>query len=105
MILKELYALDFRTKLESGLRYFDVRTKQIYDELQIWHGIIDQHYCLDNIIQDMVTFLGENPSEFIMMRLNDYNEAHEGRICLILSTPSFPVIQNVVFYAAYLNNY
>ena len=70
----------FSTQLEAGLRSFDVRTEQIYDELQVWHGIIDQFNCLDNIFQEMVAFLEKNSGEFIMMRLDDYDDNNEGMI-------------------------
>ena len=46
----------------------------------MWHGIIEQYNCLDNIIEDMVTFLEKNSDEFIMMRLDDYSNNNEGMI-------------------------
>ena len=52
--------------------------------LQIWHGIISQLNCLDNIIHHMILFLETNPSEFIIMRLENYVDDTSGMHHIVL---------------------
>lgn len=57
------------TQLASGLRYFDIRARLRDDELHIYHGDGYTGFGYQDVILEMFTFLAQNPSETIIMRL------------------------------------
>lgn len=57
------------TQLGAGLRYFDVRARLRDDQLQIYHGDGYTGFSYQDVLLEMFTFLAQNPSETIIMRL------------------------------------
>jgi len=58
-------------QLKAGIRFFDIRCKNVKNEFQIYHGIIDCRLSFKEVIAYCEYFLRENPSEFILMRVKE----------------------------------
>jgi 1-phosphatidylinositol phosphodiesterase len=56
-------------QLDAGLRYFDIRARQVNNELHIYHGTVYTGYSYEDVLVTLFNFLDTNPSEIIIMRL------------------------------------
>ena len=56
-------------QMRAGLRYFDIRLRNIDDTLRAYHGFIDQRLTFDTILSIALNFLDEYPSESIIMEI------------------------------------
>lgn len=58
-------------QLDIGIRFFDIRCSKFrdHDAFGIFHGPYYFNKTLDDILQDIDTFLTNNPSEFVLIRL------------------------------------
>ena len=74
---------DIMYQLNQGIRYFDIRPKatslEQTDDLPIYHGIVNTEITLATVLNQMSTFLDENPSEMIIytMRDEDTNDKYQ----------------------------
>lgn len=71
---------DLKTQLRAGLRYFDIRGRQLVNAstgatqepvIGIFHGHVSTGYTFQDVLLTMFAFLEENPSEGIVMRLKE----------------------------------
>lgn len=58
-------------QLTLGVRFFDVRLKLDHNELNVVHSFVDQDTRFDEVLADMVNYLTENPSEFIILSVKE----------------------------------
>lgn len=63
-------SLTIHQQLNSGVRFLDMRANH---EMNIYHGAVDQHLKLDQVLAVLETFLRENPSETVIMSLKREN--------------------------------
>ncbi|MFJ1137874.1 phosphatidylinositol-specific phospholipase C domain-containing protein [Bacillus cereus group sp. BfR-BA-01354] len=73
--------MNLTAQLDSGIRYFDIRCRHYFNNFSIHHGQIYQHaYFGPDVLDHMINFLHENPSETILMRVKEeYNPAGNTR--------------------------
>jgi 1-phosphatidylinositol phosphodiesterase len=57
------------TQLNAGLRYLDIRARQVNDALEIYHGEKYTGYSFEYVLLTVFEFLDQNPSESIIMRV------------------------------------
>ncbi len=63
------------SKNKFNFRFVDIRTRHHNDKLDIYHGISYQHAELNEVIADTLTFLNNNPEEFILMSIKKEDPA------------------------------
>ena len=56
--------------VEAGIRFFDIRIKQVRDVFEIYHGPIPQMINLGQVLDQMTSFLKANPSEVVLLRIS-----------------------------------
>ena len=56
-------------QLEAGARFFDIRCRNVKDELQIYHGIMSQGITFSEVQKECLAFLKRNPSECIILSI------------------------------------
>lgn len=56
-------------QMRAGLRYFDIRLRNIDNTLRAYHAFVDQRLTLDTILYLVFKFLDEHPSETIIMEI------------------------------------
>lgn len=67
-LLAECQRLSITDQLEAGIRYFDVRCRQINDRFELYHSSFSLGDCFDTgVIDPCVRFLTQNPTETILM--------------------------------------
>ena len=83
----------FPDQMRAGLRYFDIRLRNIDNTLRAFHAFVDQRVTFDSILLFAFNFLDENPSETIIMEII---AEHETKNC----TKSMDEL-----YEEYIKNY
>lgn len=63
--------LSISDQLKGGIRYIDVRCHVNRADFSIYHGKIPQFKTFDSVLDGIRTFLEENPSESVIMNLQD----------------------------------
>ena len=63
--------LSITDQLRIGVRFLDIRLQLVGDELKIVHSFVDQQTNFVDTMDDMVTFLRENPSEFLLVSIKE----------------------------------
>ncbi|PMM00625.1 hypothetical protein BCT63_19730 [Vibrio kanaloae] len=61
--------LDIRQQLDAGIRYFDIRLKNVHDSLHLYHGPMYLWQTFNEVMTITRDFLDENPSETVLMRI------------------------------------
>ncbi|ARJ25761.1 hypothetical protein B7492_32505 (plasmid) [Bacillus mycoides] len=61
-------------QLNSGIRYIDIRCRHYYNTFPIYHGPVYQHAYFDDVLESVKSFLTQNPSETILMRVKEEYE-------------------------------
>ncbi len=59
------------TQLMDGVRFLDIRCRHIHDTFAIHHGLVYCGIVFGDVLNDCVKFLNENPSEAILMRVQE----------------------------------
>lgn len=54
-----------------GVRFLDLRLKVKKHRLKLYHGIIYQHIEFKEVVQILTTFLSNNPTEFLVVRIKN----------------------------------
>ena len=67
--------LHITEQLNMGIRYLDVRFKYKDGNLYAYHGLISQHMTFDTLLSDVSNFLNANPSETILIRIQNADGA------------------------------
>jgi Phosphatidylinositol-specific phospholipase C, X domain len=62
-------SLSLADQLNHGIRYIDIRCKQVDSLIEIYHGPISTGLGFDNVTSDCVNFLAANPTECIVMQI------------------------------------
>lgn len=66
--------MDFKSQLENGVRFFDLRIEEAYDEYRFCHGDkISYKLKFRPVFSLLENFLRENPSEFIIISIKKDN--------------------------------
>ena len=66
-------SLSIGDQLRSGIRFLDIRLRQVENVLAVHHGNVYQQKMFGDILNDVRTFLIEHPSETVLMRIrNEY---------------------------------
>lgn len=58
-------------QLQIGVRFLDIRLQLVDDELRIVHSFVDQKTEFADTLTDMVTFLREHPTEFLLVSFKE----------------------------------
>lgn len=62
-------SMSLQTQLNSGIRFLDIRCKYTDGAFAIHHGPYYLNAMFDDVLNEVTTFLKENPSETILMRV------------------------------------
>lgn len=62
---------DLMLQMDAGIRYLDIRGRIKDRELMIYHADQPTGFSLLDVLGTMDTFLAENPSEFLILRLKE----------------------------------
>ena len=64
-------SLSIEDQLYMGVRFFDIRLQQVEDEFNIVHSFVDQGTEFEDVLEEMVEFVIENPSEFLIISIKE----------------------------------
>jgi 1-phosphatidylinositol phosphodiesterase len=67
--------LPLAAQLDAGVRYLDVRCRHVDNAFSIYHGPVFQQQELDEVLDTVIGFLEEHPSETIMMSVKEESVA------------------------------
>jgi chitinase len=68
---------DLDRQLNHGIRYLDIRCRQVDDKLAIHHGNIFVGLWFNDVLADCVSFLRANQSECILMQVRSHEHTDE----------------------------
>ena len=63
--------LDIEAQLEIGVRFFDIRLQQVNDKFNVVHSFVDQKLDFEDVVEDMVDFIEDYPSEFLLVSIKE----------------------------------
>ena len=63
--------LSVKEQLKIGVRFLDIRLQLVGDELKIVHSFVDQMTDFDDTLADMVRFIRNNKSEFLIISIKE----------------------------------
>ena len=66
--------LTIEQQLRIGTRFFDLRLQLIGEEFSIFHGPVDQGLKFDVVLNDLVNFVKEYDSEFLLISIKKEND-------------------------------
>jgi 1-phosphatidylinositol phosphodiesterase len=95
MGLAKAQDLTFAQQLPAGVRYFDVRCRDVGDEFLIYHGAIDQEQHFADVLTTMLAFLDTNPSETLIVSVKEEDTEE------MITMPFDAAFQTYVAQAAY----
>lgn len=64
-------SLTIEEQLVIGVRFFDIRLKLNNNELNVVHSFVDQGIGFDEVLLDMVDYLTEHPTEFLIVSIKE----------------------------------
>jgi len=67
--------LTLADQLAAGVRYFDIRCRDLSDAFAIFHGPIDEQQTFDDVLATMTDFLDAHPSETVIMSIKEESDA------------------------------
>ena len=70
-------SMNLKTQLESGIRFLDIRGFLNNDRLQMHHGVCDLDSAFDEVLDTVLEFLEDHPSETILMKVAQENGDNE----------------------------
>lgn len=78
--IAQTQTMSLENQLHSGVRALDVRCRHIENVFAIHHGIIYEKVFFDDVMNILVNFLAEHPSETVLMRVKEeYTPANNTR--------------------------
>lgn len=97
-------SLPLRTQMLIGVRFFDIRCRHYGDNLPIHHEIYYQKTSLPHVLEEVIKYLNQYPSEAIVMRIREEYKAADNtrsfleslRACLRCFPQDKLWLQNVV---------
>lgn len=63
-------SLALADQLEAGIRALDIRARHVGDRFNIYHGIVDQGFTFEDVLNSCNAFLALNPTETIFIDLS-----------------------------------
>ena len=63
--------LTIAEQLNAGVRFLDIRCRHVKNAFLIYHSFVDQKLTFDNVLTTVVTFLTNNPSETVLMSVQE----------------------------------
>ena len=63
--------LDLADQLDAGIRYVDIRCRDIDDSFAIYHGVIDEQATFDDVLDTTFAFLDAHPTETVVMSVKE----------------------------------
>ncbi len=72
--------MSITTQLNSGIRYLDMRARRTGTTFAMHHGPVYQKKMFGDVLQEMTTFLRQNPNEMILMRLKEEHTPESGSL-------------------------
>lgn len=63
--------LTLAQQLELGVRYFDIRCRDLSDAFAIFHGPEDEMQTFDQVLATMFDFLAKHPREAVIMEIKE----------------------------------
>ena len=67
--------LNIQSQLNIGVRFFDIRLKLKNNQLDIVHSFVDQDLKFVDVLKDMVDFIKENNSEFLIISIKKESDS------------------------------
>ena len=64
-------SLSIKEQLKIGVRFLDIRLQLVGDELKVVHSIADQMTDFEDVLADMVEFIRNNESEFLIVSIKE----------------------------------
>jgi 1-phosphatidylinositol phosphodiesterase len=58
--------LEIAAQLAAGIRYLDIRCRNVEDRFYIFHGSVDQHQGFDQVLATIYAFLDAHPGETVI---------------------------------------
>jgi 1-phosphatidylinositol phosphodiesterase len=58
-------------QLAIGVRYFDIRCRNVSNKFEVYHTNVDQNLTFDQVLQSIYAFFTANPSETLIMSLKE----------------------------------
>ena len=87
--------LGLRQQLDVGVRYLDIRVRQVSNAFTLHHGSVYQHANFDDVLGQCVAFLQANPTEAIIMEVSpthtsaDSTETNEETFMRYANNPAY----------------
>jgi 1-phosphatidylinositol phosphodiesterase len=69
--LAKCQSLTIADQLEAGVRYFDLRCREVQDQFLMYHGGVDQNQTFDAVLATMFAFLDAHPHETILASVKE----------------------------------
>ena len=69
--LSKAQDLTFAQQLAAGVRYFDVRCRDVQDQFLIYHGGVDQNQTYDQVLATFDSFLRAHPHEAVIVSVKE----------------------------------
>ena len=88
-------SLTIREQLDIGVRYLDIRLRQIDNALVVHHGVVYQNLNFDDVLRQVTSFLQANPSEAVAMEVSSEHtpenntESYEQTFLRYVNNPSY----------------
>lgn len=70
--------LTIAEQLAAGVRYLDIRCRNIEDRFFIFHGSVDQHQAYDDVLATVFAFLDGHPGETVIASVMEETEPLRG---------------------------
>lgn len=67
--LAKTQRMDLESQLYAGIRFIDVRTRRLSNDLPIHHGVVYQKTNLTDVFKSIAAFLKEHPQEVLFARI------------------------------------
>ena len=64
-------SLSIKEQLKIGVRFLDIRLQLVDNELKVVHSFVDQLTDFDDVLEDMVSFIRNNESEFLIVSIKE----------------------------------
>ena len=64
-------SLSIEDQLYIGVRFLDIRLQLVGDELMVVHSFVDQRTEFEDVIEDIVEFIEDNPTEFLFISIKE----------------------------------
>ncbi|XP_068603632.1 1-phosphatidylinositol phosphodiesterase [Brachionichthys hirsutus] len=77
-VYAECQSWSLASQLRAGVRFLDIRVRHVRGNLTIHHGVSYQRAHFGQVLEGVVDFLREYPSETVLMRIKEtFSETHD----------------------------